>query len=141
MPGDVVSTICTFVIGAQGDNLKAAPTVPATLPMPTIAPKTGSTTTGASFSATVAATYQLGPAGNLSPYTYSPGVNPITEDDNGEQLVATLTVKIPFGTADKNADGTPNPAVVNGNQTQSIVATLNTLQVSLTQLTPNASNP
>ncbi len=117
VPGDVISTTCTFKVAAEGDNLAATPEIPDTV---TITPSAG-----ASFQADVASTYTLGGVA----YT---GANPITEANNGDELVATITVAFPYGT-DQN--GTP---IVNGNDTQDIDAVLSDLTVTLTQDNPNA---
>ncbi|MGA8845349.1 MAG: alternate-type signal peptide domain-containing protein [Nocardioides sp.] len=118
VPGDVVSTECTFVIGAEGDNLAATPTIPATVEI---------TGAGASFVAEVAATYELG-----TPRAAYTGSTPITEDNDGDELVATITVTFPYGT---DQDGSP---IENGNDTQNVNAILDDLTVTLTQDDPNA---
>lgn len=129
VPGDVISTKCTFVIGAQGDNLAATPTIDDELLVATASPETVTSPqvagSGASFSAAVTADYTLGGA------VYN-GTDVITEADNGKSLVATITVKLPYGT---DETGTP---IVNGNQTQNIKAALRKLTVSLKQDRPNA---
>lgn len=113
VPGDIVTKQCTFVIGAEGDNLAATPAIPASV---TITP----TPAAPSFTATVGATYTLAGA------AYSAST-PITEDDDGDALVATILVTIPFGT---NEAGVP---LVNANDTQNITAALADLTVTLTQ--------
>ena len=118
VPGDVVSTTCTFVVGAEGDNLAATPVIPETV---AITPSAGA----ASFDAAVASTYTLGGAA----YT---GATPITELNDGDELVATITVTLPYGT---DETGVP---IANGNDTQNIDALLSDLTVSLSQDNPNA---
>ncbi len=90
VPGDVVTKDCTFIIGAQGDNLAATPTVPDTVPY-TVGPEGGATPaggSGASFDADVAATY------TLDDVAYD-GTDPITEKAADQTLVATILVTIP----------------------------------------------
>lgn len=114
VPGDVVTKDCTFVIGAEGDNLAATPVIPASV---TITPSPAAP----SFDADVDATYTLGGVA----YT---GATPITEANDTDALVATLLVTIPYG----------NDTTINTNDTQNITAALADLTVTLTQTDPNA---
>jgi len=111
VPGDVVTTTCTFTVGAEGDNLSAAVTVPSSLDFTT-------TPSGTSFTADVDAGYTLDGA---------PLGGTVTDADDGKTLAATFEVTIPYGDED----------TVNANDTQDITATLDTLTVSLTQQDPN----
>ncbi len=52
----------------------------------------------------------------------------IRSADDGESLVATITVTFPFGTDETGAP------VVNGNDTKDITASLDDLKVTLTQV-------
>ena len=109
VPGDVVTKDCTFVIGAEGDNLEATPVIPASVDItPTPAAPT--------FTATVGATYTLDGVA----YT---GATPITEANNADELVASIVVTIPYG----------NATTINANDTQGIDAALSDLTVTLTQ--------
>ncbi|MBO3665104.1 alternate-type signal peptide domain-containing protein [Microbacterium stercoris] len=117
VPGDQVGKTCTFTIDATGDHLAATLSVPSTLVW------TG--TDGTSFTSTVAATYAVGGTAIADG-----GV--ITDADDGQTLTATVLVDIPFGDADVPA-GSTGTATTNGNDTQSLVATLDTLLVTLTQ--------
>lgn len=123
VPGDVVTTTCTFTIGATGDNLAATLTAPESIEFTT-------QPTGTSFAATVDAGYGIGDAGAVPAPIGAGGT--ITDDNNGDVLTVDFDVTIPFGT---DETGTP---LVNANDTQSIVATLDTLTVTLTQTNPNA---
>ncbi len=117
VPGDKITKQCTFTIGASGDNLSATISAPATVAVTTLP-------AGTSFSATVATTYKVGTAaianGGL-----------ITSADDAKVVTTTFDVTIPYGTDE--AAGTK----INTNDTQSIVATLDALQVKLTQTNPN----
>lgn len=125
VPGDIVTTKCTFKITATGDNLSAKVSAQPTL--------TASTTaTAPSLKITTDATYAI--SGVTTPRTIVNNDN-ITSADNGGVLTATFVAKIPYGT-DEAAT-----TKVNANDTKSITAALQTLKVSLTQNTPNVSNP
>jgi len=78
--------------------------------------------TGTSFDATVSATYDVGGTALVDGGT-------ITEANGGQTLTAAFVVDIPFGTAD--------PDGINDNDMQNVVATLDTLTVTLTQADPN----
>ncbi len=115
VPGDVVTKECTFTIGATGDNLSATVDVTDALTF-TTAP------TGTSFDATVDATYDVGGTALVDG-----GV--ITDDNGGDTLTVAFEVSVPYGTAD--------PSGINDNDMQGVVATLDTLTVTLTQVDPN----
>lgn len=117
VPGDRVTTKCTYVIGANGDHLAATLSAPSTLAF-TTAP------TGTSFTATVAATYDV----NGVPIANG---GTITSANDAGVLTVVFDVTLPYGT---NESGTPK---VNANNMQNVVASLNTLTVSLTQANPN----
>lgn len=102
-------------IGATGDNLSATVDVPDSLTF-TTAPA------GTSFDATVSGTYDL----DGVPLADG-GV--VTDANDGQTLTVVFDVAIPFGTAD--------PAGINDNDMQGVVATLDTLTVTLTQVDPN----
>lgn len=119
VPGDVVTRTCTFVVGAEGDNLSAAPTMPETLDV-TVTPEGAQGGSGASFSATVDATYTLD---NVA----FDNTDLITEANDGDVLAAAIVVTIPRGT---DETGTP---LVNANDTKNIVASLEDLTVTLVQ--------
>ncbi|MDO9457444.1 alternate-type signal peptide domain-containing protein [Nocardioides sp.] len=121
VPGDKVTKKCTFTIGATGDNLSATVSAPSTVAF-TSAP------TGTSFSITNAATYAI--SGGTNPRTVA-NAGVIDSRDNTGVLTATFVATVPFGT---DETGTPK---INANDTQNLVATLNTLTVSLTQINPN----
>ncbi|MDP3967962.1 MAG: alternate-type signal peptide domain-containing protein [Nocardioides sp.] len=112
VPGDAVSKECTFSITATGDNLTAELTSPTT----TVIPDPAGTT---SFDATVAVSYEDA-LGAAFPTT-------ITESNDGDVVTATITVTFPFGT-DEDAE-----TVINGNDTQGVTATLDGINVTLTQ--------
>ncbi|QCW50972.1 alternate-type signal peptide domain-containing protein [Nocardioides dongxiaopingii] len=109
VPGDAITKDCEFVIGAEGDNLEASPTIPDTIVI-TPAPA------APSFTATVDATYAL-PGGPLA------ADDTITEENDGDTLTASIVVTIPFG----------NATTINANDTQNITASLANLTVALTQ--------
>lgn len=117
VPGDKITKNCTFTVGASGDNLSATIAAPSTVAVTTV-PATSS------FNATVATTYKVGTT------TIANG-GTITSADDAKVVTATFDVTIPYGT---DETGTPK---VNANDTQNIVATLNTLTVKLTQANPN----
>ena len=107
VPGDSISTTCSFDITAVGDNLQATLTAPGTV---AIADPVGTTT----FDASVAVGYAIGDA--AVPAT-------ITDENNGDTVTATITVTFPFGDA----------TTINANDTQNVLVGLDDLTVSLTQ--------
>ncbi len=113
VPGDVVTTTCSFVVGATGDNLAATVNVPDALEF-TVPDD------AASFDADVAASFTLDGAELADGDT-------ITEANDGHVLASTFLVTIPHG----------DETTVNVNDTQDITATLDTLTVTLTQVDPN----
>lgn len=113
VPGDTVTSTCTFTIGGSGDNLEATLAVPEAVD---ITPDDADS----SFAATVTPIYQLDGVA-------LPSAPVITEENDGETLSVTFDVEIPFGDAD----------TVNTNDTQAITATLDTLTVTLAQTNPN----
>lgn len=110
VPGDAITKNCVFTVSAQGDHLRATPTVPAAVPV---------TVTGASTPTTlslpVAATYDV----NGTAVTTG---GSLTQANDGQKLTAHLTVRFPYGTP-----------TLNGNDTQRLAAKLSTLTVSLAQ--------
>ncbi|TSD55698.1 alternate-type signal peptide domain-containing protein [Aeromicrobium piscarium] len=113
VPGDVVTTTCSFAVGATGDNLAATVDVPDSLEFTVPAD-------AASFAADVDASFTLGGAALADDAT-------ITEDNDGDVLAATFLVEFPYGDA----------TAVNVDDMQDITATLDTLTVTLTQVDPN----
>lgn len=107
VPGDSVSTTCTFDITAEGDNLTADLTAPDTV---TVTPTPAAPT----LDADVTVGYQID--GATVPAT-------ITEDNDGDIVTATITVTFPFGDA----------ATINANDTQNLGIDLSDLTISLTQ--------
>jgi alternate signal-mediated exported protein len=126
VPGDEITKQCTFTLTATGDNLAAEVGVPSTVEYSTgpeddddyVEPL--SLTTEATFEVTDTAT----------PATTRALANEdvVTDADDGSTITATINVTIPFGTA---ADAT---TPVNVNDTKNLVATLDALTVSLTQV-------
>lgn len=114
VPGDIITKSCTFKVTAQGDNLTATPTVPATIGY-TVAPKTGGAAP-TTLDLPVTATYTLG----TSPFT---SALKVTEADDTKTLTAKIQVAFPYGTA----------TTKNANDTQNLLVTLNDLQVKLVQ--------
>lgn len=112
VPGDTIAKDCTFTVTATGDNLEATLSTPTTVDVT-------STPDAPSLVANVSAGYTIG--GVAVPAT-------ITDADNGQTVTATIEVEFPFGTAEDAT--TP----ININDTQSIVTTLNTIDVTLTQI-------
>ncbi|NRQ50539.1 alternate-type signal peptide domain-containing protein [Aeromicrobium stalagmiti] len=86
VPGDLLTKVCTYTIGASGDNLAATPSVD---------DGDGSTGTLNPF-VTVDADFDVAgaPLG---------GAGQITSDNEGDTLTATITVDFPFGAAVDNA--------------------------------------
>lgn len=111
VPGDTVAKQCTFTVTATGDNLQATLTTPTTVDVT-------ETPGAASLQADVSAAYAIG--GAAIPAS-------ITSANDGQTVTATIEVAFPFGTDDDAT--TP----VNVNDTQDIVATLDTIEVTLTQ--------
>lgn len=119
VPGDQITKQCTFALEASGDNLEA------TVAAPTSVTYTAPGTT--SLSLTADTTFAIdGP--NARALANGATVN---SEDDGSTITATFDVTIPFGT---DESGTP---IVNGNDTQNLTATLDTLTVTLTQDDPN----
>lgn len=112
VPGDAITKSCTFTIGAEGDNLTAAPDVPDTISY-TTTPAQGP---GSTLSLDVDATFELDGA----PFT---DASVITEDNDGDVLTADVVVTFPFGTA----------TTVNANDTQDLDVAFADLTVTLTQ--------
>jgi alternate signal-mediated exported protein len=121
VPGDKVTKKCTFTIAATGDNLSAKITAPSTLAVTSAGTTSLKIDTAASYTVAKGATSRTVAQDDL-----------ISSADNASTLTATFVATIPFGSAES---GTPK---VNANDTKSITATLNTLTVALTQVTPNA---
>lgn len=114
VPGDVITKSCTFVIGAEGDNLAATPEVPETLTY------TNSGNTAASLSLPVTASYAIDGVDFTD-------ASVVTEDNDTDVLTATIEVAFPYGTAENVA------GAINDNDTQNLIVTLDELAVTLTQ--------
>lgn len=120
VPGDKITTTCTFALVASGDNLSATVAAPATV---TYTP----TPAAPSLVLTPVTTYAIdGPDAR----TITNG-GTVTSADGGQTITATFNVTIPYGTNEGAA------TVINGNDTQGITATLDELTVTLTQVNPN----
>jgi alternate signal-mediated exported protein len=116
VPGDQISKTCTFTVGAVGDHVTATPTLPSTLSQTVT-----STPAPTTMNASVAASYTL----NGAAFTNS---SVITKANNGQNLVATITVTFPFGSS-----------TVNANDTKNVTEALQALSVTLTQTGGTAS--
>lgn len=114
VPGDVITKSCTFKVTAQGDNLSATPTVPATLTY-TAASKVGAAAP-TTLQLPVTAAYTLGTAGFDSTMK-------VTEADDTKTLTAKISVAFPYGTA----------STTNANDTQNLLVSLDDLTVKLVQ--------
>jgi alternate signal-mediated exported protein len=123
VPGDEITKQCTFDLEATGDNLAAELTAPDTATVTTDPADT-------SFDVDVAATYTK-TLGTAAAVDVADG-DTVTSSDDGSVITATIAATIPFGT---DEDGTPK---VNANDTQDIVATLDDITVTLTQVDPSA---
>ena len=126
VPGDQVTKQCTFELEATGDNLSATLDAPASVSY--TAPGTA-----ASLSLTADTTFTIDALPVVSPAVPTPIADggTVTSANDGDTITATFVVTIPYGT---DESGTP---VVNGNDTQNITATLDTLTVTLTQVDPS----
>ncbi len=123
VPGDEVTTTCTFTIGATGDNLAA------TLSAPDDASFTAD---GVTVTAPVVTSYTVDGVAAADGAV-------ITDENNGDEVVATFNATIDYGTADDPfGAAAPTTPGVNGNLTQGITAALSELTVTLTQVDPNA---
>ena len=126
VPGDKITKQCTFDLEATGDNLSARLTAPASVEY---------TAPGAadSLALTAATTFTIDDLSGAAPTVPTPIANTglVTSANDGDTITVTFDVTIPYGT---NEIGTP---IVNGNDTQNITASLNTLTVSLEQVNPN----
>ena len=82
VPGDTLSKVCTFEVNAEGNHLRA-----------NIVTTQGQTPSDISPPVTVNSSYTVN---NVS----VPGS--ITEDNDGQELAATITVSFPYGTEDNS---------------------------------------
>jgi alternate signal-mediated exported protein len=122
VPGDQIAKTCTFTVDAEGDHLAATVDAPDTLTWTAVGG--GALPEGTTFTATVGATYTIGPDA-----TVIADGGTITEANDGQTLTATFLVDIPYGSDTGDAaDG-----AVNENDTMSLAAELDTLTVTLTQ--------
>lgn len=112
VPGDTITKECTFSVTATGDNLQATLTTPATTKV------TANDPAASSLEANVSAAYAID--GVAVPDT-------ITSTNNDDTVTATIEVRFPFGTAE---DATEPQ---NLNDTQEILATLDDIDIALTQ--------
>ncbi|MFD1716319.1 alternate-type signal peptide domain-containing protein [Georgenia deserti] len=116
VPGDAVTKDCTFTVEATGDHLSAEVSVPDTLTY-TADPA------AASLELAVDGTYDVGGTPIVDG-------DVITEANDGQTLTASFVVSFPFGDAE----------TININDTQNLTATLDALEVTLTQ-TQTEENP
>ncbi|WP_062004963.1 alternate-type signal peptide domain-containing protein [Arthrobacter alpinus] len=107
VPGDTISKECTFAITATGDNLEADLVIPAEVTFT-------SSPDAPTLNATASASYTT--AGGVTGAT-------VTSANDGDIVTATIKVVFPFGDA----------ALVNTNDTQGILSTLDDITVSLAQ--------
>ncbi len=133
VPGDEITKTCTFDLTASGDNLEAELGAPDTVAVTTDA-------TGTSFDIDVEATYSKLASGGTAPadtVVIADG-DTVTSDDDDATITVEFTVTIPFGTDDDGNDVNGDPVgagtPINANDTQNIVATLDNLTVTLTQV-------
>ena len=124
VPGDEIRQVCTFELQATGDNLSATVALPTTF-TPTETPAA----TSAEF--TVDGGFAIAGGTPANDRTIANG-GTITSADDGSTITATIDVTVPFGT---DEDGTP---IVNGNDTQDLMAEFADIAVTLTQVNPNA---
>ncbi len=123
VPGDVVSKVCTFDLEATGDNLEATIALPTTF-TPTETPAA----TSAEFE--VDGAFAI--AGGVVPNDrVIANGDSVTSDDDGSTITVTIDVTIPFGTDETGAP------IVNGNDTQGLLAEFDDITVTLTQVNPN----
>ena len=121
VPGDIVTNTCTFTVGATGDNLEALISA-----------------TDAEFTAVDGNSLTLVPA---TTYEIAKGAasravdtdDTITSVDDGAVITATIDVTIPFGSEGNGSD----VGAENENDTQSIEAALESINIKLTQVNPN----
>ncbi|MCW2830433.1 MAG: hypothetical protein JWP31_1125 [Aeromicrobium sp.] len=119
VPGDKITKDCTFDLVATGDNLAATIDVPATVPVT-------DTPDGTTLTATADATFSIA-SGSPVVERDLDDADTVTSADDGGTITATFVVTIPFG----------NETTINANDTQEVLAELDTLTVSLTQVDPN----
>ncbi len=116
VPGDTLTRDCTTTITAVGDHLEATVGLQG---------GTGIALSGGNPDAT-GANITAAAAFAVDGTTIADGGS-VTDADNGKTLTATITVDFPYGTDDAtNAQ--------NGNATQELTATLDTISVALTQV-------
>lgn len=107
VPGDTIAKVCTVEVTATGDNLRAKLETPSTIPITT-------SPDAPSLDATARANYAI--EGQQIP-------DLITSANDGDTVTATLEVEFPFG-----------DETTNGNDTQGILAELDELSITLTQV-------
>lgn len=116
VPGDVVTSTCSYAVDAEGDNLVAGIDVSEVADL--------STAGGGTVTATVDATYTVD------------GATATTVTENDESVVVTLVVTLPYGSAN-DPFGTTDGSAVNGNASQVSTAALDSITLRLTQQNPN----
>lgn len=114
VPGDVVTKDCSFTVEATGDNLSATLTAPTTVLF--------ESPVGTSLTATVSVAYAIDGNPLATPATITPA-------NDGDTVVATIDVDLPFGTDESGS--------VNTNDTRGITAALADIDITLTQTDPN----
>lgn len=114
VPGDVVTKECSFTVEASGDNLSATLAAPSTVPF--VSP------VGTSLTATVGVSYAIDGTPLATPATITPA-------NDGDTVVATIDVDLPFGTDETGS--------INKNDMQGITAALDGIDITLTQIDPN----
>lgn len=116
VPGDVITSTCTFTIAARGDNLRATVTTPTAVTVAsTTRPGGAAITPSPALTLPITAAYAINGTTATNPV--------IRETNNGNTLTATLTASFPYG----------QDPVANGNDTQNLLASLNALTVTLKQ--------
>lgn len=112
VPGDSIETTARFTIAAEGSNLVAALEVPDTVSY--------TVTDGSPSTLQLDVDSEFLLDGAAAP-------SAITEADDGQVVTAKITVDFPYG-----------DAAINANDTQDLIADLDDITVSLTQVDPNA---
>lgn len=120
VPGDTLTRTCEFEVTAVGEHLEA--TVGLTGGDGVVI--SGGNPDGSGADLTTSASFGIGTSAPGAPILSG---GSITEDNDGDSLFAAITVELPAG-ANDTANGE------NGNGTQALTATLDTIAVTLTQV-------
>lgn len=110
VPGDTIVKTCTFEVSASGDNLTATLDTPDTIDYTVTSTPAPTTLT-------------LGVDATYVDQDGAPVAAEITSANDGDVITSTVAVTMPFGDA----------TTINANDTQNLTATLNTINVTLTQ--------